>query len=213
MNYLDILQDREVIAILTQIDLFNQNKPKEYGLIHTIGTIKYARTLAKCFGLTDREKDLLYVACALHNLGHLNGGSLHAQTGAEMARTYLKKHNFPSKDINIICSAIASHTGRRNDNFYDNVSACLILADKMDFGADRIKDELAHTSAELEICNKITYVDVQLKDNVLELLLGGKDVNWDAFIATATYSKMYRCFETVCKKYGYKFVPRVTDKI
>ena len=213
MNYLDILQDREVMAILNQIDIFNQNKPKHYGIVHTIGTIRYAKILSKCFEMTDKEYDLLLIACALHNLGHLNGGSLHAQTGAEMARAYLKKHNFSAKDINAVCSAIASHTGRRNDNFYETVSACLILADKMDFGADRIKDELAHTSAEFEICNKITYVDAVSNGNVLELLLGGKDVNWDAFIATSTYSKLYRCFETVCKKYGYKFIARVTDRV
>ena len=28
MNYLDILQDREVMAILTQIDIFNQTQLK-----------------------------------------------------------------------------------------------------------------------------------------------------------------------------------------
>ncbi len=213
MNYLDILQDREVMALLTQIDIFNQNKPKHYGIVHTISVIKYAKQLAKCFELTDKEQDLLLMACALHNLGHLNGGSLHAQTGAEMARTYLKKHNVPAKDIHTICGAIASHTGRRSDNFYDSVSACMILADKMDFGADRIKDELANTSPEFDICNKITYVNVVRKDDVLELELGGKDVDWEAFVGTATYSKLYRCFETVCKKYGYKFIARVIDKV
>ncbi|MBQ7798463.1 MAG: HD domain-containing protein [Clostridia bacterium] len=209
MNYLDILQDREVMAILTQIDIFNQNKPKHYGIIHTIGTITYAKQLAECFNLDDRERDLLLITCALHNLGHLNGGHLHAQTGAEMARTYLKKHNVPTKDINVICSAISSHTGRRSDNFYDSVSACMILADKMDFGADRIKDELAYMSPELEICNKITYVNVVRRGEVVELELDGDNVDWEAFIGSATYSKLYRCFETVCRKYSYKFIARV----
>lgn len=211
MNYLDILQDREVMAILTQIDIFNQNKPKHYGIIHTLGTIQYAKKLAICFNLTEKERELLLTTCALHNLGHLNGGYLHAQTGAEMARAYLKKHNVPIKDINIICSAINSHTGRRNDNFYDSVSACMILADKMDFGADRIKDELAYMSDELANCNKVTYVDVEKVEDVIELKLGGDKVDWDDFVSSATYSKLYRCFNTVCKKYGYKFIARVID--
>ena len=213
MNYLDILQDREIMAILMQIDIFNQNKPKHYGIIHTLGTITYAKQLAECFGLTEKEKDLLLTACALHNIGHLNGGHLHAQTGSEMARTYLKKNNYPARDITKVCSAIKSHTGRINDNFYDNVSVCLILADKMDFGADRIKDELAYMSPELEICDKITYVNVIRNEDVVELQLGGKDVDWDKFISTNTYSKLYRCFETACKKRNYKVIARVVDKV
>jgi len=48
---------------------------------------------------------------------------------------------------------------------------------------------------------------------VVELLLGGENVNWDAFVATATYSKIYRCFETACKKQGYKFVARIKKNI
>lgn len=211
MNYLDILQDREVMAILTQIDIFNQNKPKHYGIVHTLGTIAYAKQLATCFDITEKEKELLMITCALHNLGHLNGGSLHAQTGVEMARTYLKKHNFPAKDINIVCGAIASHTGRRSDNFYDTVSACMILADKMDFGADRIKDELASSSPELENCNKITHVSVIRNENIVELNLGGEDVDWRAFVESATYSKLYRCFETVCKKRHLEFIARVKN--
>jgi hypothetical protein len=210
MNYLDILQDHEVMAILTQIDIANQDKPKHYGVIHVLGTLKYAKTLAKCFGLTAKEQEMLYIACVLHTLGHLNGISLHEQTGSEMARVYLKKHGFQPRNINITCNAIESHRGRREDNFYDNVSACLILADKMNFGADRIKDELANVDEEFAICNQITYVDVQLKNGALELLLGGENVDWDGFIATATYAKLYRCFKMVGKKYGYKFIPRVT---
>lgn len=213
MNYLDILQDREIMAILTQIDILKQNDPKHYGIVHTLGTIHYAKQLAVCFDLAEKETELLLITCTLHNIGHLNGGHLHAQTGAEMARTYLKKHKFSTKDINVVCGAINSHTGRRNDNFYDSVSACMILADKMDFGADRIKDEQAYKSKELAICNSISYVNAVKNGNVVELELGGKNVDWEAFVESATYSKMYRCFETVCKKYGYKFIARVIDKI
>ncbi len=209
MKYLDILQDREIMAILTQIDILNKDKPKHYGIVHTLGTIEYAKQLANCFDLTAKEKELLLIACSLHNIGHLNGGNLHAQTGAEMARTYLKKHKVPTKDINVICGAIASHTGRRNDNFYDSVSACMILADKMDFGADRIKDEWADTSEELSVCNKITHIKVRKVKDTIELDLGGKSVDWEKFVESSIYSKLYRCFETVCKKYGYKFIAKV----
>lgn len=209
MNYLDILQDREIMAIYNQIDILKQHEPKHYGNIHVLCTIEYAHQLSLCFNLTKKEKELLLMACTLHNIGHLNGKTLHAQTGAEMARSYLKKHNVNIKDINTICSAISSHTGKRGDNFYDNVSACLILADKMDFGASRIKPYFETADWEINTCKPITYVNVFRKNDLVQLDLGGENVEWRDFIETSAYSKLYRCFESVCKKHGYKFIVKV----
>ena len=209
MNYLDILQDKEIAAIYSQIDILKQAEPRHYGMIHTLSTIEYAKQLAECFSLTEEEKRLLYIACALHNIGHLNGKTLHAQTGSEMAKAYLRKTGMDIRDINTVGGAIASHLGRRGDNFYDSVSACLILADKMDFGATRIKRYFEPISREDEVCKRITSVEVKRVDNKVELLLGGTNVNWRLFVQTSEYSKLYRCFETVCKKYSYKFAVRV----
>ena len=209
MNYQDILQDREISAIYSQIDILKQEEPRHYGIRHTLNTIEYAKQLAECFSLTEDEKRLLYIACALHNVGHLNGKSLHAQTGSEMAKAYLRKSGMDIRDINTVGGAIASHLGRRGDNFYDSVSACLILADKMDFGATRIKPYFEPLSQEDEVCKRITSVEVRRTDNKVELVLGGTNVNWRLFVQTSVYSKLYRCFETVCKKYGYKFGVRV----
>jgi len=209
MNYLDILRDKEIEAIYSQIDILKQAEPRHYGMEHTLNTIEYAKQLAECFSLTEHEKQLLLIACTLHNLGHLNGKTLHAQTGAEMAKTYLRKHNINIKDINTVGRAIASHLGRRNDNFYDPVCACLILADKMDFGSKRIKAYFEPLSSEDKVCKSITTIQVKRIDNMVELTLGGNRVNWNIFVESSIYSKLYRCFETVCKKYGYKFVVRV----
>ncbi len=209
MTYLDILQDKEIMAILNQIDILKQADAKYYGIIHTLSTIDYAKQLSICFELNAHERELLYIACALHNIGHLNGKTLHDHTGAEMARTYLRKHDFDVKEINCICSAIKSHTGKTTDNFYDGVSACLILADKMDFGASRIKPHFPYLSEEEEICKAITNVWVDRKDDTVVLWLQGSKVDWNAFVQTSIYSKLYRCFSTVCKKNKLKFVVRV----
>ena len=209
MNYLDILQDREIVAIFSQIDILKQADPRYFGILHTLSTIEYAKQLAECFSLTEHETDLLLLACSLHNIGHLNGKTLHAKTGAEMAKAYLKKNGVPAKDINTIVSAIASHMGRKNDNFYDSVSACMILADKMDFGSSRIKPNFEPLSFEDEVLKRITKVSVSRTGDVVELMLGGIGVDWKVFVQSSAYSKLYRCFETVCKKYGYSFVVRV----
>ncbi|MBO5909906.1 MAG: HD domain-containing protein [Clostridia bacterium] len=209
MNYLDIIQDREIVAILGQIDILKQADCKYFGILHTLSTIEFAKQLSKCFDLTDEEENLLLIACALHNIGHLNGKNLHAQTGAEMAKVYLTKHGMDIKDVNIIGNAISSHLGRRNDNFYDSVSACLILADKMDFGSTRIKPNFEEMSFEDEVLRHITKVNVSRTGDVVELMLGGIDVDWKVFVQSSAYAKLYRCFETVCKKYNYSFVVRV----
>ena len=209
MNYLDILQDKEIMAIYSRIEVSKQNESKHYGYIHTLSVLEYAKQLAKCFKLTDKEQELLFIACVLHNIGHLNGKALYAQTGAEMAKGYLKKHRVEEEDIKIICSAILSHTGRRKDNFYDNVSACLILADKMDFGKGRIKPYFEPLDDEDEICKAITDISVERNDDTVSLVLGGDNVKWNKFIECGVYSKLYRCFETVCKKHNYKFVAKV----
>ena len=213
MNYLDILQDTEIVAIFSQIEILKQNDARHYGMIHTLSTIEFAKQLAECFDLTERETELLLVACSLHNIGHLHGKSLHAQTGAEMAKPYLKKKGFKPKEITTICSAISSHLGRKSDNFYSPVSACLILADKMDFGSTRIKPYFSKLSAEEKICKAITLVEVERNGKVVELILGGKRVDWNLFVQSSIYSKLYKCFEVVCKKYGYKFVVRVSKVV
>lgn len=209
MNYLDILQDKEIMAIYSRIEVLKQGEAKHYGYIHTLSTIEYAKQLAECFDLTDKEKELLFIACALHNIGHLNGKTLHAQTGAEMAKGYLKKHNVSAEDVKTISAAISSHLGRRSDNFYDNVSACLILADKMDFGATRIKPYFEPLDEEEELYKNITNVSVERNGDIIELILSGTGVKWNKFIESSAYSKVYRCFETVCKKHDLKFVAKV----
>lgn len=213
MNYLDILQDREIVAIFSQIDILKQTDCKHFGMVHTLSALEYARQLAECFSLTEKEKELLYIACALHSIGHLNGKNLYAQTGAEMAKAYLKKHGMDDKAIGTVCHAIKNHLGRVSDDFYNSVSACLILADKMDFGATRIKPYFSPLTSEEEVCKKITNVSVSLTGDVVELLLKGNNVDWKLFVQSSIYSKLYRCFETVCKKHGYSFVVRVKKDI
>lgn len=211
MKYLDILQDKEIMAILNQIDVSKQYEAKHYGIIHTLNTVEFSKQLSECFELNEKEVELLLVCCALHNIGHLNGKNLHAQTGAEMAKGYLLKRSMPLKDINVICNAIRSHTGKRNDDFYNNVSCCMILADKMDFGASRYKANFAKLSAEDRVCKKITYVEAKRINDTVQLVVGGFDVDWDKFIQTSTYSKIYSCFSMACKKAGLKFVFKKTS--
>lgn len=211
MTYLDILNDREILTIYERIDILKQYEPRYYGRTHVMNTIEYAQKLAVCFGLTERERELLLDACALHNIGHLNGKNLHAQTGSEMAKTYLKKNEFATEDITIISNAIANHIGKTTADYYNNVSACLILADKMDIGSSRYKPYFEDISADDAVLKSITYIDIAKVANVVQLTVGGKNVDWERFVSTSDYAKLYVCFDRVCKKRGLKFVFKKRD--
>lgn len=211
MTYLNILSDREILTIYERIDIAKQYEPRYYGMIHALNTVEYAKKLAICFELTEKETELLLDACVLHNIGHLNGKNLHAQTGSEMAKSYLKKNNFEQRDINVISSAIANHMGRSADDFYNSVPACLILADKMDFGEARYKPYFEYTSEEDDVLRSVTYIDVNRVGDTIFLIVGGKNVNWNKFVRTSDYAKVYACFEKVCKKRNLKFSFRKKD--
>lgn len=211
MTYLDILNDKEILTIYDRIDVSKQYEPRYYGLTHISNTVEYAKKLAKCFDLTERETDQLMIACVLHNLGHLNGKNLHAQTGSEMAKTYLKKNKFATEDIVTISNAIANHIGKATADYYNNVSACLILADKMDITATRYKPYFEDITEDDKTLKSITYMDVTRVGNVVQLTAGGTGVDWNRFVATTDYAKLYICFERVCKKRKLKFVFKKRD--
>ena len=204
MNYLDILRDKEIVALHNQIEKSLINEPMYHGVQHSINTIEYAKSLAKCFNLSDKDTELLLISAVLHNIGHLNGKTLHQNTGAEMAKAYLKKKGLDDQDIKVIYNTINSHLGRRNDDFYNPVSCCLILAEKMDFGASRYKKGV-ELSDEDAVCSKVSQVLVDNNNGEITLSIGGKGVDWKKFIFTTAYTKLYNCFEWACKKQGYQF--------
>ena len=63
-----------------------------------------------------------------------------------MAEKYLLELGFNKEDTSIICNAIKNHGGKKEENYRDVISMCLIIADKLDFigkryDKDRIKQE------------------------------------------------------------------------
>ena len=79
----------------------------------------------------------------------------------------------------------------------------------MDFGSTRIKPYFEPLDEESMICKQVTSVSVSRKDDTVELWLGGENVDWRRFVESSIYSKIYRCFETVCKKHSLKFVAKI----
>ena len=68
----------------------------------------------------------------------------------------------------MICNAIASHGGKKQEDYLNLVSMCLVLADKLDFNKTRYK-ETDQTKKTASIYRAIEKVNLINNDNNLVL--------------------------------------------
>jgi len=148
MTYKDILQTDYFFETYSKIEFLKRNYPVNHGFVHIWHVIKHAKNLAEIFKLSEKEKQLLLIACALHDIGYLNGRDEHAVNGAHAAKMFLQG-KLCEDEINIICNAIACHGGKRLEDYYNNVSMCLILADKFDFDKTRYREDDNHVAIKM----------------------------------------------------------------
>ena len=137
MNYLDILESEFFKQTYTEIAELKKDFAVDHAFIHIGNVIENSKRLAKLFNLNKENENLLLIAAALHDVGYLKGREEHAKNGAIVAREFLVENNFGKENIDKICLAIASHGGKEINDYYDEISFCLILADKLDFISNR----------------------------------------------------------------------------
>ena len=137
MNYEDILNSDYFKETYSKIEKIKKDYPVNHGFTHIQNVIKNALRIAEVFGLNNKEKELLLIACTLHDIGYIDSRDNHALNGAILAREYLKNNKFSNEDINVICDAIRNHGGKKAEDFIDVISMCLVIADKLDFVSSR----------------------------------------------------------------------------
>lgn len=172
MNYIDIIESDFYKNSYQKIEELKKDYPVNHGFVHIKNVLKNAKDLANIFKLSNMQRKNLYIACALHDVGYLNGRENHAKAGSEIAKDYLNKNGFLQKDIEKICNAIACHGGKQLSDYKDNVALCLILADKLDFAWTRynpldpsVKLFLAVDRVKFEKNDSAT-IKVYLKDDI-----------------------------------------------
>lgn len=141
MNYEDVLNSKYFKDTYTKIEKIKKDYPVNHGFVHINNVIRNAKRLVAVFNLNKKQEELLLIACALHDIGYLEGRDDHAIRGATLAREYLKDNNFCDEDIEVICDAIRNHGGKKEDDLTDLVSMCLVIADKLDFIYSRYDKE------------------------------------------------------------------------
>lgn len=191
MRYTDIMKSDFFVSTYEKIEEMKKDYPVNHGFVHIEHVVENAKELADTFHLTDEEKENLYVACVLHDVGYLNGRENHARVGAEIAKEYLQQNGFSQRDVGVICDAIACHGGKDLADYQSKVALCLVLADKLDFVSSRynaldpdVKNFLAVDSVKLYVGDE-AIIKIYLKD----------DINIEEFETAYTNRKLKKVLE------------------
>lgn len=111
----------------------------EHSFAHVGRVSALARQILQVLGYEERTAELAAIAGWLHDIGNVVNRIDHAQSGAVMAFRILDKMGFPPEETATIITAIGNHD--EGTAFPVNaVAAALILADKTDVRANRVRN-------------------------------------------------------------------------
>lgn len=111
----------------------------EHGFAHVNRVSALARSILLTLGYSEREAELAEIAGYLHDIGNVINRIEHAQSGAIMAFRILDKLDAEPDDVATVITAIGNHD--EGTAFPVNaVAAALILADKSDVRASRVRN-------------------------------------------------------------------------
>lgn len=173
MTYLEILSSDFFWDTYSQIEYMKNDFPVNHGFVHVYSVIKWCKKLSEIFQLSEKEKELLLISATLHDIGYTHGRDDHATYGAIDAREYLDG-KLAKEDIDRVCSAIANHSGKKIEDYIDNVSMCLILSDKFNFEKTRYRLDPNYPSTK----KMSTIENIELIKN---------DEDYDLVITTTTH--------------------------
>lgn len=91
-----ILNNVEILSKYEMIDKINPY-PFNHGMGHIKNVVSLVDDIANCFGLNDREVEILKVCEILHDLGQVDGRENHGHKAAEFSKNFLKQFNYFQK--------------------------------------------------------------------------------------------------------------------
>lgn len=145
----------------------------EHSFAH-VGKVSHtAGKILRSLGYTDREAELAEIAGYLHDIGNIVNRSEHAQSGAVMAFRILDNMGADPADIAAIINAIGNHD-ESTAVAGNPISAALILADKTDVRASRVRNDDLST---FDIHDRVNYsvkgadLDIATEDGEIRLEL------------------------------------------
>lgn len=212
MNYIDIINTDYFKQTYSKIEELKKDYPVNHGFIHIDNVIKNAKKLAVTFNLNNKQTDLLLIASTLHDIGYLIGRDDHAYNGNLLAKEILKSWNFNNVDIAVISNAIKNHGGKNKDDYIDQISMCLIIADKLDFINTRY-DKNKLDDEHLNIFPYIydTYLDYTKKELVLNIIIDTK-FSINSFESSSYYKKLIFFLNLLSKRLDCTYIIKYATK-
>ena len=205
MNYLDIINSDFFKQTYSKIEEMKKDYPVNHGFIHIRNVIKNAKRLAITFKLNKKEIDLLLIASTLHDIGYLIDRDDHAYNGGELAKIILKEWKFNDTDINVISNAIKNHGGKKQEEYQDKISMCLIIADKLDFISSRYNKDMLSTDKQ-KIFPHIKDTFLEYKKGIITLnIVITNNFSIDTFNSSSYYFKLINFLNLLCNKLNSKY--------
>lgn len=192
--YKEILKDEYFIDSYRKIEDIKKDFPVNHGFIHINNVIKNAKNIAKVFNFDNYKRELLMIACCLHDLGYLISRDNHPQIGADLASEYLFAKGYLSEEeISCISSAIANHGGKLDSDYLEDISFALVLADKMDFSKTRYNNDI-EKYPKVEPYLMINEIDLIKEDEKYFLLVKANENYQDNESSINYFEKLNKIF-------------------
>ena len=155
----------------------------EHSFTHVGKVSVTARNILLKLGYPERDAELAEIAGYLHDIGNIVNRTDHAQSGAVMAFRILDNMGADPADIATIITAIGNHD-ESSAVAVNPITAALILADKTDVRASRVRN---NDIASFDIHDRVNY---SVKRSELEISTEKKEIELKLQIDTSFCSVM-----------------------
>ena len=125
----------------------------EHSYAHVTRVAHFAEKIMADLGYPRRMQELAWIAGYMHDIGNVINRIDHAQSGAVMAFRILDKMGAAPEETATIITAIGNHD-EKTAFPVNPVAAALILADKMDVRANRVREK---ARAAFDIHDRVNY--------------------------------------------------------
>ncbi len=140
-SYENLRHDSEILALIESANaVLGAIGYTEHGTAHCVKTGTDAGRILEALGYPERECELAKIAGLIHDIGNTVNRSNHAHNGALLAFSLLKERGFPIDEVIAVTTAIGHHD-EKTAAPVTPIAAALILADKSDVRASRVRNK------------------------------------------------------------------------
>jgi len=144
----------------------------EHAMPHVCLTAETAGNILTQLDYPAERVELAKIAGLLHDIGNMMNRTYHAASGAEIARNILERCGMPFVDVGVVCAAIGNHDEGSGGKPISDVSAALIIADKVDVRRSRVQ-ETCMENILTDIHDRVNYAVTRAELNIQK---GGKNI-------------------------------------